>query len=163
MRASLVLAVLLLAPVTPASAEPTFPFGRWRTTPQRCSISAAPLGDGPLDCSAVQLHQQLPGQISIRFITGSDAEGISHQMTFVGRLPDATAALNCSGGQCRPDDRDHLAVVSSLSHGRFDERGIPLSLPSGWPATGQCTLSGGQARCESTTFLGDLWQGSAEF
>ncbi|MCP9800368.1 hypothetical protein [Synechococcus sp. RedBA-s] len=163
-RAALLLAGVLLSLLIPAAGvraqenKPT-DFGRVQRSTRSCQRNLAAASPGP--CSELRFEQNQQGLLNIRFVGAGRGEISSNLVTFVGLVKDGGAGLHCSEGRCRL--KGPLSTeITSVSELGFDQRGLPTSLPSAWPADGTCRVEKNEVRCEAKSPTGERWEASAE-
>lgn len=136
-------------------------FGRWDMPISACQLTRQS-GDAatgpPLRCQRVRLDQQLPGLLSIRFITPASAQAPTDlQMVFAGVLQPGSAAMQCHDGSCEPRGAMRLQV-SAVAETGFQPQGTLLQAQL---ARGRCLWQERHLRCEAASPNGARWWAEA--
>ena len=139
--------VLMNVEVASSDAAGNNRLGRWETTVSSCRITQAKRSMG---CRRLQLTQTSVIGLRIRFIGESPEEpGRTHQLTFVTRPGSRDPVLSCQNGRCNLAATSWSGQISSSSWVAFDQRGLPIGVPTNRSSRGQCTISNGRLSCQS--------------
>ena len=145
----------------PGNAAGNDGFGRWDMPISACQLkrqSGDAATEPPLRCQRVRLDQQLPGLLSIRFITPASPQlPTDRQMVFAGLLQPGSAAMQCHDGSCEPRGAMRLQV-SAVAETGFQPQGTLLQAQL---ARGQCQWQERHLRCEAASPNGARWWAEA--
>lgn len=146
-------------------------FGRWERNLHHCRITGvsgstvAPLSRGAasdMDCGRLRLEQQLPGLLSMRFVTATGRGGYgSSTLVFAGVLERNSAPMQCLEGHCELRGPLQLQVTAVAMAG-FDARGLAGGLPRAILAKGRCSLQLREVRCNAAAADGERWSAVAD-
>lgn len=153
------------------AGAPLEDFGRWQHSLSHCRIGASSAGRsgttadtsrGRRDCGRLRVDQQLPGLLSLRFISswGPTTPG-SRELVFAGVLERRSAPMHCLEGRCQPGGPLELQVTAVAVAG-FDGQGLPGGVPRAILARGHCSLASHSVRCEASATDGERWSVEAE-
>jgi hypothetical protein len=157
--AGALLSLLIPAPGVQADQNQPTDFGRMHRATRSCERNLAAASPGP--CSELRFEQNQKGLLNIRFVGPGSGEITSNLVTFVGVVKDGAPGLLCREGHCRLEG-PLSTEITSVSEVGFDQRGLPTSLPSAWPADGTCTVQKNDVRCEAKALSGERWAATAE-
>ncbi|CAK6693377.1 hypothetical protein [Synechococcus sp. CBW1107] len=157
--AGALLSLLIPGPGLRADEKQPTDFGRVQRATRSCERNLAAASPGP--CSELRFEQNQQGLLNIRFVGPGSGEITTNLVTFVGVVKDGAAGLSCREGHCRLEG-PLSTEVTSVSELGFDQRGLPTSLPSAWPADGTCTVEKHDVRCEAKALSGERWSATAE-
>lgn len=122
-------------------------FGRFDTGLSGCRITHA---ERSMGCQRLQLMQTSSIGLRLRFFGVSTNEpNRTVQLTFVTGPGSGDPVLNCQSGRCRLAATTWSGQISSSSWVSFDQRGLPIGVPTNRPSIGQCTISDGRLSCQS--------------
>jgi hypothetical protein len=152
----------------PAPARPRGPveaFGRWQPKISSCVrrlAATAPSLAAPAEaCIAVLVDERSAGVFRVSWLDGVSSQGQARVLTFVGTLAPGGESMVCQEATCRLI-KPFNVLLSSVSQGGFDRRGLPTGLPSAWLASGQCQLERARIRCEAKARSGEIWTAQAQ-
>ena len=143
------LLVLMGVHVASSDAVGNDRFGRLDTGVSGCRLTQA---ERSMGCQRLQLSQTSSIGLRIRFIGVNEEDpGRTHQLTFVTGPGTGDPVLTCQNGRCRLAATSWSGTITSSSLVVFDQRGLPIGLPSNRPTTGTCRINERRLNCESQT------------
>lgn len=157
--AGALVSLLIPGPGLRAGEQQPTDFGRVQHATRSCERNLAAASPGP--CSELRFEQNQQGLLNIRFVGSGSGEIATNLVTFVGVVKKGGAGLSCREGRCRLEG-PLSTEITSVSELGFDQRGLPTSLPSAWPADGTCTVEKHDVRCEARALSGERWTATAE-
>ena len=143
------LLVLMGVHVASSDAAGNNLFGRLDTGLSSCRLSQA---ERSMGCQRLQLSQTSSIGLRVRFIGVSEKDpSRTYQLTFVTGPGTGDPVLSCQNGHCRLAETSWSGTITSSSLVVFDQRGLPIGLPSNRPTIGECRINERRLNCQSQT------------